>query len=218
VIGILADENHQKHCRLETIVLKLATNSKNKKEMSMRNLFVILICLLISTGATADRPQDALDEYFNVLTSRNYDSLGSIMDSGDMAELQVLMVNAIRQQARRGRYDLQKRIYGKKVTMKPVRETSADFFIGELSREILTAAETQHLVVTGQEILGRVDENEEMVHFLARVYMTQGETTARNIRIYTMVKEGDTWKMKFPDVIKQMLQIIEVSVNQQFGS
>ncbi len=184
----------------------------------MRNFFIILMCVLVSNGVSADGPTDTLDQYFTVLTSRNYNSLGSIMDSGDMAELQVLMVNAIRQQARKGRHDLQRRIYGKKVTMKKVRETSSDFFIGQLSREILSAADTQHLVVTGQEVLGRVDETEEMVHFLVRVFMTQGETTASNIRIYTLVKEGDTWKMKFPDVIKQMLQIIEVSVNQQFGS
>jgi hypothetical protein len=184
----------------------------------MRNFFVLLICIVMSAGAIADGPQDTLDQYFTVLTSRNYETLGSIMDSGDMVQLQVLMVNAIRQQARKGRYDLQRRIYGKKVTMKTVRETTADFFIGQLSREILTAAETQHLIVTGQEILGRVDESDDMVHFLIRVFMTQGETTAGNIRLYTIVKEGEAWKMKFPDVIKQMLQIIEVSGSQQFSS
>jgi hypothetical protein len=154
----------------------------------MRKLFILLICIVTSTGAIADGPQDTLDQYFTVLTTRNYDSLGSIMDSEDMVELQVLMVNAIRQQARKGRYDLQVRIYGKKVTMKRVRETTADFFIGQLSREILTAAETQHLVVTGQEILGRVDESDAMAHFLVRVFITHGETTAGNIRQYTIVK------------------------------
>ena len=183
----------------------------------MRNFFIILVCALVSTGVFADDPKDKLDQYFNILSSQAYDSLGSIMDSDDMDELQVLMVNAIRQQARRGRYDLQRQIYGKKVTMKRVRETTPDFYISQLSRAILSAAETQHMVVTRQEILGRIDESEEMVHFLVRVFMKQGERTASNIRVFTLVKEDDGWKMKFPDIIKQMLQVIEVSVSERFN-
>ncbi|MFP6806403.1 MAG: hypothetical protein VB957_04355 [Pseudomonadales bacterium] len=184
----------------------------------MGRFLIALICVVLSTGVTADGPQDAMGQYFQILNNRNYETIGSLMAAEDMNQLQELMVNAIRKQVRVGRYDIQKRVFGKKVSMKVIKETTADFYIGQLAKEILTAADTQHLVVDGQEVLGRFNETAEMVHFLVRVHMTQGETSASNIRVYTLVKEGEIWKMKFPDIIKQLLQVIEVSATQRFGS
>ena len=45
------------------------------------------------------------------------------------------------------------------MTLKQVRETSADFYLHKLAEQILYAAASQHFVVEGQDVLGRIDEN-----------------------------------------------------------
>jgi hypothetical protein len=181
----------------------------------MRRIIIILASLSISLGASADEPEEILQQYFQILTSQNFENIGSLMDSTSMAELKELMVNAIRQQTRTGRSDLQKSIYGKKVTLKTVRDTPADFFLHKLAEQILYAAASQHFVVEGQDVLGRIDENANTVHYLARVRMTQGDRSASTIRVYTIIREGAGWKMNFPDTISQMLQVIEASANRR---
>ena len=180
----------------------------------MRRIIIILCSLSLSLGIYADEPEDILQQYFQILTSENYENIGSLMDSASMAGLKELMVDAIRQQTRTGRSDLQKRIFGKKVTLKQVRETSADFYLHKLAEQILYAATSQNFIVEGQDMLGRIDENADTVHFLARVKMSQGDKSASTIRVYTIIREEAGWKMNFPDTISQMLQVIEASANR----
>jgi len=180
----------------------------------MRRIIIILVSLSISHGVSADGPDELLQQYFQILTTENYATIGTLMDSASMARLKELMVNAIRQQTRRGRSDLQKQIFGKKVTLKTVRETSADFYLHKLAEQIVYAATSQNFVVEGQDVLGRIDENDDTVHYLARVRMSQGDKSASTIRVYTIIREGAGWKMNFPDTISQMLQVIEASANR----
>jgi hypothetical protein len=183
----------------------------------MRRIIILVsltLSLTLSLGISADEPEEVLQQYFLILTSENYENIGSLMDSASMAGLKELMVDAIRQQTRRGRSDLQKRIFGKKVTLKHVRETSADFYLHKLAEQILYAATSQNFIVEGQDMLGRIDENADMVHFLARVRMSQGGKSASTIRVYTIIREAAGWKMNFPDTISQMLQVIEASANR----
>ena len=175
---------------------------------------IILVSLSISLGVSAAEPEEILQQYFQILTTQNFENIGSLMDAASMAGLKELMVDAIRQQTRTGRSDLQKRIFGKKVTLKKVRETSADFYLHKLAEQILYAAASQNFVVEGQDVLGRIDENADTVHYLARVRMSQGDKSASTIRVYTIIREGAGWKMNFPDTISQMLQVIEASANR----
>lgn len=181
----------------------------------MRRIIIIFACLSMSSGVTADGPQEILDQYFLVLTSQNYENLGSIMDAKSMAQMKELMVNAIRQQTRIGRYDLQKNVFGKKVTLKTVRDTPAEFYLHRLAEQIFYAANSQNFIVEGQKVLGRVDESPDMVHYLARVNMSQGDKSTSAVRVFTIVREGDSWKMNFPDTIRQMLQVIEANANRR---
>lgn len=178
-------------------------------------IFIILGCLLMTLSAVADEPEQTLDKYFLVLTTQNFDSIGSIMDSQDMAAMKELMVKAIGTQMRAGRYRLQERIFGKKVTLEKVKETSAEFYLNQLAGQILSAATSQNFVVDKLTTLGRVDESDSMIHYVVRASMSQGGNSSTNVRIYTVVKNGDVWKMKFPDVIKQMLVGIEASMQRR---
>lgn len=92
--------------------------------------------------------------------------------------------------------------------MSQVAKTPAEFYLNALANEILKAARSQHLKVTDREIIGKIQENDDMVHIVVRLKMSQGDHLGTDILVYTLVKEKDEWKLKFPATIKQMVMVM----------
>jgi len=97
------------------------------------------------------------------------------------------------------------------VTLKQVRATTSRVYLTKLADEILVAANEQDFVVSGWQMLGRIDGLASLVPFLVRMEMTHGIETNDRLWIYTVELENGTWKMHFPALIQQMLQVIEVN-------
>ncbi len=178
---------------------------------ALSRIVVLLGCLGFSSFSMGATPDEVLDQYFTVLVSRNFEVLGSIMDPGDMEEMRKMLVSTMDKQQQGGQFDLQKRLFGKKVQAARVREATADFYLHQLARQILTAANTQHLMVDSAEVLGFVAEGEGKRHYVARIHFSQQGRSTGDLRVYTLAKQGDTWKMQFPMIIRQMLQMIETT-------
>ena len=88
---------------------------------------IVLVCTapLNSTAFATSTPEAALDNYLAVLTGQEITSIGTLMDSSSMNSLKKSMDESIQYQANFGEYCLQRRIFGKKVTMSQVTNTPA---------------------------------------------------------------------------------------------
>ncbi len=181
----------------------------------MRCLFALfLTCAMATNTLAANTPEATLDKYFDILQGQDFTGIASLMDSTSMANLKTLMDDAMSYQANHGVYRLQRRIFGTKVSMARVKSTPAEFYLNSLASEILNAARTQRLVVDHRAVLGRVDEGENMVHIVARLTMTQDNKEGTDVLVYTLIRENDDWRLKFPITIKQMLTVIETTARQ----
>ena len=177
--------------------------------------YIILLALLATTSPTwANEPEEVLDQYFNILTSTNTDKIADVMDSDSMASLKTMMDSAIRYQANHGNYELQRRIFGKKVSLDEVESTSAAFYLNQLATSILDAANSQNFRIDGRKVLGRIQEGDKIAHIVARLSMHQNSESTSDIFVYTLVKEGDSWKLTFPPTIRQVLTVIEAQAKQ----
>ncbi len=180
----------------------------------MKRLFLFLLSLTLSSPVLSQEPEEVLNKYFEILTSRDFAGISQLMDSNSMANLKTLMDDTIRYQANHGRYDLQRNVFGKRVSLKEVENTPAEFYLEKLANQILEAAESQHLVVENRKILGSVKEGDDIVHYVARLTMHQDDESANDIFVYTLVKEGGGWKLVFPPTIRQVLTVIEAQAKQ----
>ncbi len=178
---------------------------------------IALICaaLLNSTALAGSTPEETLEKYLAVLTGQDLTDVASLMDSSSMIKLKKSIDGSIEYQANFGDYSLQRRIFGDRVTMQRVAETPADFYLNALASEILKAARTQHLTVTDRQIIGKIQENDDMVHIVVRLNMSQDDIRGSDTLVYTLVREADEWKLKFPATIKQMLTVIEGTARQR---
>ena len=182
----------------------------------MRYLIALICTGLLTFQALADgTPEETLEKYLNVLTGQDLTDIANLMESSSMDSLKKSMDESIQYQANFGDYSLQRRIFGEKVLMSQVAETSAEVYLNALASEILKAARSQHLTVTSRQIIGKVQENDAMVHIVVRLKMSQENTHGSDILVYTLVKENGGWKLKFPATIKQMLTVIEGTARQR---
>lgn len=178
-------------------------------------LFVLLVLLTAGNLSLAAEPEEVLEQYFGVLTGRDYADLPKIMASTSMSDLKALIDKVIRYQADHGNYGLQRRIFGEQVSLERVDKTPPEYYLNRLAGEILSAANAQHFYVDDRAILGRVDEDQTTVHIVARLTMHQDDEENTDVLLYTLVKEGDDWKLTFPPTFKQLLSILEASYKQQ---
>ncbi len=182
----------------------------------MRYLIALVCTALLNSTALADgTPEATLDRYLAVLTGQDLTGISTLMDSSSMKSLKKSMDESIAYQANFGEYGLQRRVFGKKVSMSEVTKTPAEVYLKALAGEILKAARSQHLTVTDREIIGKIQENDNLVHIVARLKMVQDDHQGTDILVYTLVKENDEWKLKFPATIKQMLTVIESTARQR---
>jgi hypothetical protein len=178
---------------------------------------IALVCTVIlnSTAITSSTPEENLGKYLSLLTGQEAEGIATLMDTANMNRLKKTIDESIQYQANFGGYGLQRRVFGQKVAISRLAKTPAEFYLNTLASGILKAARSQHLKVTDREIIGKIQENDDMVHIVARLKMSQGDQTGTDILVCTLVKEGGERKLKFPATIKQMVMVIESTVRQR---
>ncbi|MFT7221710.1 MAG: hypothetical protein ACI8Z1_003332, partial [Candidatus Azotimanducaceae bacterium] len=178
--------------------------------VKMRSL-VLMVLLTMSGLIQANEPEDVLHQYFEVLTERDFSNLSGLMSERNMADLKELADRAILSQAPRGRFGLQERFFGHKVGAQAIEKTRAKHYLDVIAGEVLNAANATHFMVDSESVLGRVDEGDDMVHFVARLELHQDEKSSSDVMLYTLVRENGLWKLTFPPTFKQILSLLEAS-------
>ena len=84
----------------------------------------------------------------------------------------------------------------------------------ELATSILDAANSQNFRIDSRKVLGRIQEGQKIAHIVARLSMQQNSESTSDVFVYTLVKEGDNWKLTFPPTIRQVLTVIEAQAKQ----
>ena len=178
---------------------------------------IALVCTVVlnSTAIASSPPEETLEKYLSILTGQEPEGIAGLMDSESMDSLKKTIDESIQYQANFGEYGLQRRVFGQKVSMSQVAKTPAEFYLNALANEILKAARSQHLKVTDREIIGKIQETDDLVHIVARLKMSQGDQMGTDILVYTLVNEKGEWKLKFPATIKQMVMVIESTARQR---
>ena len=175
-------------------------------------LVVVMLCSGAHASESASAPKQVLQQYFDILTSRQFDGVGALMKNKSMMDLKNMMDTALKRQLRAGNFSLQKQLFGKRVTMREIEAASASFYLESISAAIRDAAETQHLFVDKIVLLGEVSENDSTVHYVARLYFSQDSNHSEDIYVYTLTKDDGEWRLQFPPTIRQFLTVIESSV------
>ena len=105
----------------------------------MRTLTGLILIAMLQTGFAAETPEATLEKYFDILTGQDFSGIAELMDTESMMNLKSTMDDAIGYQANHGVYRLQRRIFGRKVSMADVDRATADFYLETPRREILDA-------------------------------------------------------------------------------
>lgn len=177
----------------------------------MRNLMLGLL-IFVAQGLHAAEPEEILEAYFDVLEQRDFSKLHLIIEQKSLRDLKMLMDRLLAREIDRGGMSLQRRVFGKQVSKADLEQTTARFYLEVFSGEILNAANKTHFIIEEQAILGRVDENDKLAHFVARLGIHQDQNKSSEVFLYTVVKENGEWKLTFPPTFKQILTLLEASV------
>lgn len=175
---------------------------------------IILILSLLAGPVSAANPVELVETYFQAISRGDFSDVGKIMNPQKMEDMKSLMVRVIEGEQKQGRSQMQRRLFGKEVSITTARATSAVQYLDKLGSDILSAASGQHFSLDSHTILGQVKEGDDQVHLVARVQLSQNESTTMDIVVYSFTRIDGAWFMDFPQTVRQMLGVIEASAKR----
>jgi hypothetical protein len=180
----------------------------------MRKTVILIFYLLATFSVNAESPDALVEIYFHAISGGDFSKVGKNMNPHKMKDLKSLMDRVIQGELQQGRSQMQRRLFGKEISMATARATTADEYLDRLGSDILNAASGQNFSVDGHTVLGQVAEGNDKVHMVARVEMSQNGQSTMDIVVYSFTRIDGTWYMEFPQTIRQMLAVIEAGARR----
>jgi len=176
----------------------------------MRKL--ILLCLLIvgsNNYAFAATPEELLDEYANHILNQEFDQISRIFAAETRVNIKKVIDKALKAEIKKGRTRLQETVVGRRIKSNEIKSIPADTYIAKLVGSISSSTESQGFTFEKYKLLGRVDESDDLAHLLIRTFLTGQKSGFDNVRIYSFSRTRDGWGMLTPEILQQMLLMIE---------
>jgi hypothetical protein len=177
----------------------------------MMKSLLALILVTISWPLLAGDPEDPVEMYLEALEERDLSVLQEVIADRELRKMKAMVDNVILKQAQSGKYNLQQRFFGQRVTADQVRQASPGFYLEVVSDEVLKAANQLNAAIVNRTIVGQIREDTDTVHVVARLEMALEGETVSQVQLYTVEREGDEWKLTFPATFRQILTLLEAS-------
>ena len=104
---------------------------------------------------------------------------------------------------------MQETVVGRRIKPSEIKSISADTYIAGLVGSINSSTESQGFSFEKYKLLGRVDESDDLAHVLIRTFLKGQKSGFDNVRIYSFSRTKDGWGMLTPEIVQQMLLMIE---------
>ena len=174
----------------------------------------VLLCLLVIglSGYTyAATPEVLLDEYANHILKQEYSEIPRLFDAESRENIKKVIDKALKAEIKKGRSRLQDTLVGKRIKASEIKSIPADTYIARLIADLMSSIQSQSYSFDRYKLLGRVDESDDLAHVLIRTFVKGEKSGFDNVQIFSFRRTKDGWGMLTPQILKQMLLMIESS-------
>jgi hypothetical protein len=178
----------------------------------MRRILLVILSML-ALPASASSPDTILEDYFTAIETTDFSNLTEIFVPERMSDIKKLMVDVVKSESR-GAMAFEKQVLGEALSDREAEKASADFYLGKIISELASSAENMHFSLQNHIILGKVTEDDDQVHIVARLKVVQSDKSADDIVVYSFTRINDRWYMELPPILKNYLGLIEGSLKR----
>jgi len=172
----------------------------------------VLLCLLV-VGPTnfvfAETPEVLFDEYAKHIQKEEYSQIPRLFAAESRENIKKVIDKALKAEIKRGRSRLQDTLVGKRIKSREIKSIPVDTYIENLIADLLSSTQSQGFSFDRYKLLGRVDESDELAHVVIRAFIKGEKEGFDNVQIYSFHRTKDGWGMMTPEILKQMLLLIE---------
>lgn len=175
---------------------------------------IFLIAILLSTHTTAETSKERTIMYFNDLQSGNYLNAASHFDPQQLKEFRTMM-EFYKEMPAEMQNKFLATFYGPGSTVESISKFDDSQFFAAMFGFIMRQAESiGGINFDATEILGAVQEGNNIEHLVTRSKVSAGELDMEAMEVVSLVKRGGRWYIMMSGKIKGLPQQIKAAFSQ----
>ncbi|MGB0373217.1 MAG: hypothetical protein ACPGN3_17950 [Opitutales bacterium] len=175
-------------------------------------LSLLLLFVLFINGASAKTPEELSKEYFDLLVTQDWNKIGALYDPAALSDFKDMMsfLGEIPDDAAG---PVLGQFFGPGTTSEDVAGMSdVAFFTGFMRGVMVQAAAVGQLNFENIDILGTLEEGENLNHVVIRTRVGIGEMSLEAMEVITFSNASGEWKIVLQGKIKGMAKQMKAAM------
>ena len=182
------------------------------QDSAMKNALLFAV-LLTAYPVSAATPETILRDYFAAISAGDVNQFGDHIVPLQMDQVKGLMIEIIESESPRA-VAMEKQLLGATMTLDEANQAAPRFFLGRIFSSIASGVGAASFSVESYKVLGSVSEDDDALHIVARVKVSQQGKTADDIAVFSFERVDGIWFMELPTIVRNYLGMIETGLRR----
>jgi hypothetical protein len=179
----------------------------------LKNAALAFLILLAHT-ATAASPEELTSQYYHYVDTSQWNKIADMLHESALGDFKAQMLPLLNTQANSGSSGLLKKTFGKQATYEDAKNASEKVFFINVVSNIAGLMRNSGIKNTQTAVLGRIAENDELVHVLVRERYTLGDMHLTNMEVLSYKQVDKDWALLLSGKIHGLVQTLQTSMYQ----
>ena len=174
----------------------------------------LALLLLLSTSAYATSPEDLTVQYYQHIDKNQWNKIADMLHESALNEFKTQLLPLLNSEANNGRNGLLKKTFGKQATYEDAKKASEKVFFVNVISNVAGLIKNSGIKNTQTMVIGKVTENDDLVHVLVRERYKLGDMMLTNMEVLSYKQAGKDWALLLSGKIHALVQTLQTSMYQ----
>lgn len=178
-------------------------------------IFLSSLFICLPTSAKTIGPEEITLKYYSYLQNDQWGKLADLYHDEALLEFKSSLFSILELEEKQGKNSLRKKIFNKDTTIEQARKASDKEFFTGFVRAFMSKMKKSGLQYSNPNIIGKITENENHVHVLARLKFKLFDKELDQMAVTSAKISNGQWKLTLNEKMKIMIYTIKVMLTQQ---
>jgi|GEM_PF-4329876 hypothetical protein len=178
------------------------------------NTVVLAFLLLLTAAVHAASPEELTTLYYQHIDKSQWNKIADMLHESALNEFKTQLLPLLNSEANNGRNGLLKKTFGKQATYEDAKKASEKVFFVNVISNVAGLMKNSGIKNTQTTVIGKVTENDDLVHVLVRERYKLGDMALTNMEVLSYKQAGKNWALLLSGKIHALVQTLQTSMYQ----
>ena len=175
---------------------------------------VLASVLLFASAVHAVTPEQMAEQYYKYIDADQWNKIADVMHETALSDFKANLLPTLKPLNHSGKSGLLRKTFGKEATFEDAEKASSKEFFIKVVGNVAGLVRNTGIKNTQTTIIGKVPENNDVVHVLVKESYKLGAMEIINMEVLSFKKSGDGWALLLSGKIRGLVQTLQTSTYQ----